>query len=653
MKKSELSPAWVRALASGREPLWTPVACGLFTLVGWLGPQLVGLPTALELLAFAAAYLSGGLFSTVRSLHSLAQRKLDIDLLMLLSATGAALIGEFEEGALLLFLFSLSNALESRALSRTTRAIESLMELRPDTAQLLEDGQERQVAVEALQVGALVRVRPGERIPVDGEIVAGHSAADQAAITGESVPVTKDPGDPVWAGSINVDGTVEIRMTKAAEESTLARIIHLVEEAREAKAPTQRFIDRFEQGYTATVLVATAAAIGLPLLFSQPFHSTFYRAMTLLVVASPCAVIISTPATILAALAHAARRGLLFKGGSPLEELAMVEVVAFDKTGTLTRGRPAVTEVVPFGDGESGPLLAMAAAVERLSEHHLGEAIVKAAEAGGGVISEALELRNTRGQGVEARIDGRPVAVGRPGFVSRFDGPAATAEQAQRVAELQAEGRTVVFVQGLGLAGAIAIEDELRPEAPAALAELRRLGVSSTLLLTGDNEPVAARVAAQVGIDSFQADLMPEDKVTALRALVAAGRSVVMVGDGVNDAPALAVANVGVAMGVAGTDAALETADLVLVRDDLALLPYALRLARRARRVVRQNLAFACSVIAVLVVANLVQGIPLPLGVLGHEGSTILVVLNGLRLLRPLRTPHRKRSTNRAGAATP
>ncbi len=638
MPRLETAPRWVQALASGREPIWTPVLCGLLTLLGWLGSGRLDLPVVAVLASFAGAYIAGGLFSTVRSVQSLGERRLDIDLLMLLSAAGAAAIGEYGEGAMLLFLFSLANALESRALQRTTRAIESLMNLRPDTASLLSEDGERVVPVDSLEPGALVRVRPGERIPVDGEIVSGRTAADQAAITGESVPVSKGPGDSLWAGSINVGGTIDVRMTRAAEESTLARIIRLVEDAREAKAPTQRFIDRFEQGYTATVIFATAITVVIPLLFGQPFHSSFYRAMTLLVVASPCAVVISTPATILAGLAHAARKGLLFKGGAPLEELAELDVVAFDKTGTLTRGRPAVTAVVAFAEGSPDELLARAAAVERLSEHHLARAIVEAAEKRGLAVAGATDLINTRGQGVVAQIEGRPLAVGRSEFVRAVAGPAPSASQADAVERLRNEGRTVVFVQGLGLAGAIAIEDELRPEAAQALAALRQAGVRRTLLLTGDYAPVAERIAALTQVDEWRSDLMPEDKVAAIRALTVAGDRVAMVGDGVNDAPALASATVGVAMGVAGTDAALETADLVLVRDDLMQLSYAVRLARRARRVVRQNLAFACAVIAVLVVTNLVHDLALPLGVIGHEGSTLLVVLNGLRLLRPLRS---------------
>ena len=349
-RTEEAFPEWVEAIAEGHEPFWTPIVCGTLTLLGWLGPPVLGLPNGLAQLAFVGAYVVGGAFSVVRAIKSLADRRLDIDLLMLLSAAGAAMIGEVAEGAALLFLFSLSNALESRALRRTTREIESLMKLRPDEAMLLgPDGEEQRVPADRLEPGQVVRVRPGSRIPVDGHVLSGHTAADQAAITGESVPVTKEIGDAVFSGTINVGGTGEATVARRAAESTLARIIKLVEEAREAKAPTQRFIDRFEQGYAATVIFAAAVAVLVPLAFGQPFRPAFYRAMTLLVVASPCAVVISTPATILAALAHAARQGLLFKGGAPLEELADIDTVAFDKTGTLTGGRPVVTEVVPFG----------------------------------------------------------------------------------------------------------------------------------------------------------------------------------------------------------------------------------------------------------------------------------------------------------------
>ncbi len=624
-------------MAEGREPIWTPVVCGLLTLVGWLGPIFLGIPRWAEILAFAGAYLAGGFFSVVRSVMSLKARKLDIDLLMLLSAVGAGIIGEYAEGATLLFLFSLSNALESRALRRTTTAIESLMELRPDEAMLLDsEGGERRVEAADLRPGDMVRVRPGGRIPVDGHLHSGHTAADQSAITGESEPVDKEPGDSVFAGSINVGGTVEVVVDRVASESTLSRIIELVEQAREAKAPTQRFIDRFEQGYAATVIFAAAAAILIPLLRSEEFQPAFYRAMTLLVVASPCAVVISTPATILAALAHAARKGLLFKGGAPLENLAMVNSVAFDKTGTLTEGRASVVEIVPFAESDAADVLAVAAAVERLSEHHLGRAIVEEADIRGLPTPLAVELQSQRGLGAVATVDGERVAVGRSRFVKEVIELDLGARELARVEELERAGLTLVFVAGPRVSGVLALRDTVRPEAAEAVQNLRRNGIVRTILLTGDNRQVARGVAAEIGIDEVRAELMPEDKVNLIRELAGSGARVAMVGDGVNDAPALAASSVGIAMGVAGTDAALEVADLVLVQDRLDNLPYALRLAKRSVRIVRQNLVFACAVIAVLVVTNLLYGLALPIGVVGHEGSTILVVLNGLRLLRPL-----------------
>lgn len=630
-------PAWVEALAEGREPWWTPAVCGLLALLGWLGPALLGLPQWASFVAFAGAYVAGGAFSVVRSVKSLAGRRLDIDLLMLLSALGAGAIGEYAEGAALLFLFSLSNALEARALRRTTRAIEALMELRPDEAMLLgQDGRETRVSVDQLQPGDLVRVRPGDRIPVDGRVESGHSAADQAAITGESIPTEKGPGDPLFAGTINIGGTVEVVVDKRASESTLSRIIDLVEEAREAKAPTQRFIDRFEQGYAATVIFAALVTGLLPLAFGESFRPAFYRAMTLLVVASPCAVVISTPATILAALGHAARRGLLFKGGAPLELLATVDQVAFDKTGTITAGRPSVAQIVPFGATDPDRLLRLAASVERLSEHHLGHAIVEEAERRGLRCPNANGLKNRRGLGAVATVEDGTVAVGRLEFVQETVGLELKPEEVETVARLRREGRTLVFLAGRGASGVIAVDDHVRPEAANALRQLKANGVETTLLLTGDNRPVARRVAGEVGFDEYRAELMPEDKVAIIGELTGNGVRVAMVGDGVNDAPALAVSTVGIAMGISGTDAALEVADLVLVRDQLDDLPYALRLAKRSLRLVRQNLAFASAVIAVLVVINLVYGLPLPVGVIGHEGSTLVVVLNGLRLLRPL-----------------
>jgi Cd2+/Zn2+-exporting ATPase len=633
----ESRPAWVEALAEGREPVWTPVLCGLLTLLGWLGPDLLGLPTWAALVAFAGAYVAGGIFSLVRSVSSLRDRRLDIDLRMLLSAGGAAIIGEYAEGATLLFLFSLSNALESRALRRTTREIESLMELRPDEAMLLAaDGSERRVGADTLDPGDLVRVRPGGRIPVDGHVQSGHSAADQAAITGESAPVDKGPGDSVFAGTINVGGTVEIMVDRRSSDSTLSRIIDLVAEAREAKAPTQRYIDRFEQGYAATVIFAALAAVVIPLAFGEAFRPAFYRAMTLLVVASPCAVVISTPATILAALAHAARRGLLFKGGSPLETLATIDTMAFDKTGTITAGKPRVVAVFGFNSTRPERVLALAAGVEVLSEHHLGKAIVSEARSRGLQVPTAAGLRNERGLGAVADIEGRRIAVGQREFVALHEGLELGPAEIARIESLESQDQTLVFMASGEESGVVVLEDQVRPEAAGALAKLKANGVRRTVLLTGDNPRVAERVGKEIGIDEVQAGLMPEEKVAMVRSFAAQGQQVAMVGDGVNDAPALAASSVGIAMGLAGTDAALEVADLVLVRDRLDDLPYAVRLAKRSLRIIRQNLAFACAVIAVLVVINLLYGLPLPVGVVAHEGSTILVVLNGLRLLRPL-----------------
>ncbi len=630
-------PAWIEALAKGKEPLWTPLACGFLILVGWLGPRIFGLPKEISLLCFAGAYVFGGALSVVRSVRSLSARRLDIDLLMLLSALGAAAIGEVAEGAVLLFLFSLSNALESRALRRTTHEIEALMKLHPEEALLLDPGGvETLVPVDSLRRGQTVLVRPGGRIPVDGSVVSGQSEVDQSAITGESIPVAKSAGDLVLAGSINSGGALEIRVEKPASESTLARIIALVEGAREAKAPTQRFIDRFEQGYAATVIFAAVAAVLLAMAFGESFRPAMYRAMTLLVVASPCAVVISTPATILAALAHAARRGLLFKGGAPLEDLATIDCVAFDKTGTLTEGAPTVVEVVAAPGSTPEEVLTLAAAVERLSEHHLARAIVDEAETRGLDSPRARGLKNSRGEGAVAEVEGHLVAVGRAGYVSKFPDLAGSEVDASRMKELENRGLTLVHVAGSQVCGVIGIDDAAREDAVAAIRKLEMIGIDRTVLLTGDNRRVAERVANQVGVSEFQAELLPEDKVQYLNELNGEGHVVAMVGDGVNDAPALASARVGVAMGIAGTDVALETADLVLVRDRLEDLPYAVRLSRRSLEVVRQNLAFACAVIAVLVVITLIRGLPLPIGVVGHEGSTLLVVLNGLRLLRPL-----------------
>ncbi len=588
---------------------------------------------------YAVAYVAGGYYGVQAGWKSLLDWRIDVDLLMILAAVGAALVEQPFEGALLLFLFSLSNVLQTYALDRTRNAIRSLIKLRPHTALVRRNGGSETVFVEEIGVDEVLIIRPGEQIALDGIIVSGESAINQASLTGESLPVTKRVGESVLAGTLNETGGIDVRVTKTAENSTISRLIKLVEQARDEKAHTEHFIEKAEQYYAAGVILMTIAAIIIPLLFlGEAFQPTFYRAMTLMVAASPCALVISTPATVLSAIGNGARRGVLFKGGIHVEQAAALKVVAFDKTGTLTMGRPAVTDIVPVHDGlTADQLLALAAAVESRSEHPLAEAIVKAAEKKNVAFSEAVDFRSSTGKGVQGEVDGVTIFVGSLAFIQGFGSDVTPIWH--EAEQLQTNGKTAVAVGRLvdqdqvDLLGVIALADQLRPNAREIVEKLRRSGIEHVVMLTGDNERVGRAIAHEVGLDEYHANLMPEDKLNLLKTMEEQYGPVAMVGDGVNDAPALASASVGIAMGAAGTDVALETADVVLMSDDLAMLPYMIGLSRQTRRVLVQNLVFATAVIAALIIAVLGVNLPLPMSVVGHEGSTVLVSLNGLRLL--------------------
>jgi Cd2+/Zn2+-exporting ATPase len=627
-------------------------------LTGWLGGEVTEtLPNWAVTVAALIAFGAGGYSGLLGAWEQARQGRFDIDFLMLAAAFGAALIGEWTEGALLLFLFTLSGALETYAMGRTRKAIEALGKLRPETALVRRGEREEALPVEQLVIGDIVLVKPGDRMPVDGVVLSGASSIDQSAITGESIPVSKHPGDQVFAGTINGGGALEVEVTKLASESTLSRVIALVQEAREDATPTQQFIDRFSQPYTYAVIGATALAIALPVIFSNaPFDDILYRAMTLLVVASPCALIISTPASALSAIAAAARQGVLFKGGAYLELLGKTNVLVFDKTGTLTPGKPVVTNVHPLTNHSVENLLRMAASAETLSEHHIAKAVIEKAQSMGLELEKPIDFKAIPGEGIWARF-------ARPDFVETiyigndrlFMSQDMDLSPAIRMigAALQRQGKTVMLVarrstveDTLGaerdweVMGYIAVADELRPEAAEAVRQLRRNGVERIVMMTGDNQAAARYIAEKAGIDEVYADLLPEQKLELVKEL-REENNVAMVGDGVNDAPALATAHVGVAMGAGGTDVALETADVVLMSSDLSKLPFTLQLSRRANRIIRQNVIFSMGVIVMLVLFTILLPmlfdgflLPLPLGVVGHEGSTLIVVANGLRLLR-------------------
>ncbi|WP_037861798.1 heavy metal translocating P-type ATPase [Streptomyces sp. NRRL S-340] len=614
------------------EARWAAAALVLFLAA--LPLYLTGAPAWSWAPLFALSYATGGWEPGWAGLQALREKTLDVDLLMVVAALGAAAIGQVLDGALLIVIFATSGALEAIATARTADSVRGLLDLAPATAtRLADDGTEEAVPTERLAAGDVVLVRPGERIGADGRVLEGASEVDQATITGEPLPVAKQVGDEVFAGTLNGTGALRVKVERDPSDSVIARIVAMVEEASGTKAPTQLFIEKVEQRYSLGMVAATLALFVLPLLLGAGLRPTLLRAMTFMIVASPCAVVLATMPPLLSAIANAGRHGVLVKSAVVMERLGQVDAVALDKTGTLTEGTPRVTGLRPLAASglSEEELLRLAAAAEHPSEHPLARAIVDAARARGLDIPPAEDFASTPGAGVSARVGGRTVAVGSP---ARLLDPRAGHRAASVAAGLEEEGRTAVLVTLDGTpAGVLAIADRLRAEAAATVTALRELTGTAPVLVTGDNPRAAARLAAEAGITDVRAGLLPQDKVAAVREMERAGRKVLVVGDGVNDAPALAAAHTGVAMGRAGSDLALETADAVVVRDELATVPAVVRLSRTARRLVAQNLVIAAVFITGLVVWDLAGTLPLPLGVAGHEGSTVIVGLNGLRLL--------------------
>lgn len=591
--------------------------------------------------AFAvAAVVAGGWHVFPRAWRAAMGRALDMNFLMSIAAIGALSIREWEEAASVMFLFSVAQLLEARSMDRARNAIRALMDLSPVEATVVRDGRELRVPADQVGIDEVVVVRPGEKLPVDGVVESGHSSVNQAPITGESMPVAKGPGAEVFAGTLNGEGALEVRATRVAEDSTLARILHAVEEAQASRAPSQTFVDRFARVYTPAVV---ATALGLlvlpPLAGLGTWGEWFYRALVLLVVACPCALVISTPVTIVSALAGAARRGILIKGGLHLENAGRARVVAFDKTGTLTTGTPAVTAVVPLGGAATTEVIRLAAAAERRSEHPLALAIVRHAEEMGLDVPAATDTEALPGRGVRARIDGAEVVVGNVRLLEELG---ALDDEVRRALDREeAEGRTAAIVaRGTGETvepiGVIALADTPRPEAAEALRGLHEAGIERVVMLTGDNARAAATVAASLGgpgrgVDEVMAGLLPADKAAAVRRLRDAHGTLIMVGDGINDAPALAAADVGVAMGAAGTDVALETADIALMADDLSKLPLAIRYARKAEGIIRVNIVFSLALKAAFMALAVLGAATLWMAVLADMGASLLVAANGMR----------------------
>lgn len=631
-------------------------------IAGFIAERTEAAPLAITII-YVIAYITGGTFGLKAGLESLRARTIDVDLLMILAALGAALVGEPFEGVMLLFLFSLSNVLQNFALDRTRNAIKSLMKLRPNSANVRRGDQIVKLPIDRINISDRIIVKPGERIALDGVVIVGESSVDQSSITGESMPVAKQEGDTVFAGTINKNGNLEIGVTRLAKDSTIARLIKMVEEAQSDKAETQRFIDTAEQYYAMSVIVLTALAIGVPQIFAwEAFAASFYRAMTIMVAASPCALVISTPATVLSAIGNGARRGILFKGGVHVENAAIIKVVTFDKTGTLTVGQPNVTDIIPltaetrrtqrgeneksaesFGKLRTGSaksvdeLLQLAAAIEAKSEHPLAQAVVHEAEKRGLAVPEAVDFQAATGQGVKGVVNGRNLRIGNLRYFADHHAIGLD-EASQQVERLQNEGKTSVIIADMinGVAhiiGILAFADIVREDAARVVRDLRANGVERVVMLTGDNEVVAQHIAGQVGVDEVYANLLPEDKVRVVKEVGDQFGPVAMVGDGVNDAPALATATIGIAMGAAGTDVALETADIVLMSDDLKNIPYVIGLGRKTRRTLAVNLGFSLFMILLMLGATFGASLALPLAVIGHEGGTVLVSLNGMRLL--------------------
>lgn len=635
--------AFIRFLFSRTETLLTAIAGGL-ALLG-LALLLARAPAPLAVGMFALAIMTGGIPVFRQALNEILRaRRLGINTLMVIAVTGAMLIGEWSEAAIVVVLFALGEALEGYAAERARGALESLLDLVPPTALLLRpDGTTEALPVEAVELGARVLVRPGDRVAVDGIVRAGQSAVDQAAITGESIPVDKGAGDEVFAGAINTFGALEVEVTRRAEGNTLSRMIALVQEAQSRQAPVQRFVDRFARIYTPAVTVAAAlVAILPPLLFAQPFwgdQGWLMRALQLLVIACPCALVISTPVSVVSALTHAARRGVLIKGGQTLETLGRVTIFAFDKTGTLTEGKPVATDVLAVCE-ETGCTrngLQLAAAVEAQSSHPLARALVAEAQAQALTLLPAQEVTILGGRGVTGLVNGERVTVAsHPYFDAALPHSEAVCREAERLA---AAGRTVMLVcHDDVVCSVFAVADTPRAASAAVIAALHALGGLRTVMLTGDGATVAQAVAQAVGVDEVRAGLLPEDKVNAVRELQdgsnGSGAVVAFVGDGVNDAPALAQADVGIAMGGAGSQQALETADVVLMGDDLRQLPFIVRLSRRARQTVRANIIFALAVKAVIFGLAAAGAGSLWLAIVADVGASLVVILNGMRLRR-------------------
>lgn len=604
---------------------------GILIFIAWR-LNASNLETA-SIVMYLIAFIVGGYAKAKEGIHeTIVNKELNVEMLMIFAAIGSSVIGYWTEGAILIFIFAVSGALETYAMNKSHREISALMNLQPEEAWLVRDGSEPvKVPVTTLTIGDRLLVKPGERIPADGSIIKGFSAIDESAISGEPIPVSKAVGDEVFAGTVNMNGAITMEMTKPNSETLFQKIITLVQSAQSEKSPSQQFIERFEGTYVKFVLLAVILMMILPpFILGWDWNTTFYRAMVLLVVASPCALVASIMPATLSAISNGAKQGILFKGGLHLENLSTLRALAVDKTGTLTQGKPVVTDFIVREGLDHDTMLGILAGIESKSNHPLAQAITAYAKEQQIEQLPHAEIEDVPGWGIKATIDSIDYVVGKPDFVGREASAKFANAAAARLAD---EGKTVIFIKDQqGIAALAALKDTVREEAKQAIVLLKELGIH-TIMLTGDNEKTAKVIAEEAGVSEYVAECLPETKVIELKKYLEKYKNVGMVGDGINDAPALATATTGIAMG-GGTDVALETADMVLMKNDLSKIAYAVRLSRKMQRIVKQNVVFSISVIAVLIMSNFLQVVDLPLGVIGHEGSTILVILNGLRMLK-------------------
>ncbi|WP_243525636.1 heavy metal translocating P-type ATPase [Bacillus pseudomycoides] len=628
-KNNMSSPSWFQSFQKHYELIFA-ILSGVFILSGWLFTKNEAITAGVVF--YILAYIIGGYAKAKEGIQdTIEEKELNVEMLMLFAAIGAAIIGYWAEGAILIFIFALSGAMESYTLSKSQKEISALLDLQPEEALRISHGTEERIPVAQLEIDDIILIKPGERVPADGTIHSGETNIDEAAITGEPIPNEKNLGDEVFAGTVNLRGAIEVKITKRSDQTLFQKIIRLVQNAQSEKSPSQLFIEKFEGTYVKGVLIVVALMMFVPhFVLDWSWNETFYRAMILLVVASPCALVAAiTPAT-LSAISNGARSGILFKGGIHLERLASVKAIAFDKTGTLTQGKPNVTDVYVRDGITEKDVLYITASIESHSTHPLAEAIVKYAKHAYDItLTKPESVENVTGFGLKGTLENKTYKIGKADFI----GEEAKSFHNGIATTLEKEGKTVVYLSDeKGILGLIALKDTLRLETIAAIRDLQSIGVEA-IMITGDNEQTAKAIANESNIKEYYASCLPETKVATVKQLKEKYGTVAMVGDGINDAPALATASIGVAMGE-GTDVALETADVVLMKNELSRLAQAIRLSKRMNRIVKQNIIFSLAVITMLICSNFLQFLALPFGVIGHEGSTILVILNGLRLLK-------------------